>query len=132
MQSFGWHDPMTTMNEMELVLKKIADFEALWRTSERLTQRCSESSSVSVSPQTFTELAARIKQGDLEKDALEKLPGGRRLLDETSALHDVSGNPLFGFMRDGEQSLDRSDIEPPATRLSLARDVPFKRSVAMR
>ena len=57
------------MNEMELVLKKIADFEALWRTSERLTQRCSESSSVSVSPQTFTELASRIQQGDLEEAA---------------------------------------------------------------
>ena len=69
MQSCEWHDPETTMNEMELVLKKIADFEALWRTSERLTQRCSESSSVSVSPQTFTELASRIQQGDLEEAA---------------------------------------------------------------
>ena len=46
MQSCEWHDPETTMNEMELVLKKIADFEALWRTSERLTQRCSEGTSL--------------------------------------------------------------------------------------
>lgn len=65
MQSYEWHDPATTMNEMELAVKKIADFEALWRTGERLTQECSDSSHVSVSQQTFRELAARIKQGDL-------------------------------------------------------------------
>ena len=69
MQSYEWHKPATTMNEMELAVKKIADIEALWRTSERLTQRCSESSRVSDSQQTFKELAARIKQGDLQEAA---------------------------------------------------------------
>ena len=69
MQSYEWHDPSTTMNEMELICKKFSDFEAIWRTSERLNQSCSDSSSVSVSQKTFTDLVARIKQGDLEKAA---------------------------------------------------------------
>ena len=70
MQSSEWHDTATTMNEMELAVERIADFEALWRTSERLTQGCSDSSKVlSVSQQMLRELAARIKQGDLVKAA---------------------------------------------------------------
>ena len=69
MQSSEWQDPAKNMNEMELVVKKIADFEAIWRTSERLTPVCSDSSNVSVSQQTFRELAARIKEGDLAKVA---------------------------------------------------------------
>ena len=70
MQSSEGHDTATTMNEMELAVERIADFEALWRTSERLTQGCSYSSKVlSVSQQMFRELAARIKQGDLVKAA---------------------------------------------------------------
>ena len=69
MHSSEWNDPATTMNEMELAVEKIANFEALWRTSERLTQGCSDSTHVSVSQQMFRELAARIKQGDLIKAA---------------------------------------------------------------
>lgn len=69
MQSSEWHNPAKTMDELELVVKKIADFEALWRTSERLTQGCSDSSNVSVSQQTFRELAARLKEGDVVKAA---------------------------------------------------------------
>lgn len=38
-QSHDWQEPIT-MNEMQLVLNKIAALEALWRTSERLTPSC--------------------------------------------------------------------------------------------
>ena len=70
MQSSEWDDTATTTNEMELAVERIADFEALWRTSERLTQGCSDSSKIlSVSQQMLRELAARIKQGDLVKAA---------------------------------------------------------------
>jgi hypothetical protein len=57
------------MNEIELVVKRIADFEALWRTSERLTEGCSDSSDISVSQQTSKQLAARMKESDLLKAA---------------------------------------------------------------
>ena len=70
MQSSEWDDTATTTNEMELAVERIADIEALWRTSERLTQGCSDSSKVlSVSQQMLRELAARIKEGDLVKAA---------------------------------------------------------------
>jgi hypothetical protein len=69
MQSSERHDPAKTMNEIELVVKRIADFEALWRTSERLTEGCSDSSDISVSQQTFKQLAARMKESDLLKAA---------------------------------------------------------------
>lgn len=69
MQSSERRDPAKTMNEIELVVKRLADFEALWRTSERLTEGCSDSSKISVSQQTFKELAAHTKEGDLLKAA---------------------------------------------------------------
>ena len=73
MQSHDGHNPAANMNEMELVVKRITDFEALWRTSKRLTQRGSDCSKVSTPHKTFTktfiELAPRIKQGELEKVA---------------------------------------------------------------
>ena len=50
-------------NDLQLVVQMIADVEALWRTSEWLTQRCSESSGVFVANQTFTELPARTEKG---------------------------------------------------------------------
>jgi hypothetical protein len=62
MQSSEWHDAIITMNEMQLVFKKISDFEAVWRTSEMLTQWCSESSSLSVSQQR-SQKVARIGSG---------------------------------------------------------------------
>ena len=73
MQSSEGHNPMITMNEMQLVFKKISDFEALWRTSERLTQWCSESSSVSVSPQR-SQKVARIESG------VKKAAGRRQVI----------------------------------------------------
>ena len=69
MQSSEWHDLAKNMDEMELVVKKMVDFEAIWRTSERLTPGGYDSSNVSLSQQTFIELAARIKEGDLVKAA---------------------------------------------------------------
>jgi hypothetical protein len=69
MQSSKWHDPARTMNEMELVIKKFADFEAIWRTSERLTKRCSEGNSVSIPQKRSPDWAPRREEGDLEKAA---------------------------------------------------------------
>lgn len=43
------HDPVTSMSDIQLFLKKISDLEAFWRTRERLMQSWYESSSVSAS-----------------------------------------------------------------------------------
>ena len=67
MKSSKWHDPARTMSGMELVVKKLADFEAIWRTSERLTKWCSDSNNVSISQKRSQNWAPRIKEGDLEK-----------------------------------------------------------------
>ena len=57
MQLSHWCDPATSGNDLQLAVQMIADLEALWRTSESLTQWYS--SGVSVSHQTFTERECR-------------------------------------------------------------------------
>ena len=63
MQLSGWCVPATSGNDLHLVVQMIADVEALWRTSESLTQRCSESSGVFVANRTFTEPPAPTETG---------------------------------------------------------------------
>lgn len=64
MQRGEWQDPASGMNEMQWVLKKIADFEALWRTSQELIQRCSKSRCVSPSEETFRPKTPDTTQGE--------------------------------------------------------------------